>query len=508
MYLTRLSRNIRVQYNLIYGIPISIPIENKLGIYMTRYPNDIKGKKWTVKQLENITQAWKNDTLADGDGLRGDVRVNSDNSISVVFRYGFKWEGKLNWFYCGSFPETELNEIRSNRDKAKHSLKLGINPKTQIKVERIERQAAMEATVNNHEKKRIENLTIEDLFNAWVGFGVNRYDDNHALTLSFNKYILPALKDKPIRELKENDLLTIYREIIKNKKYRTAVRVANEFNQMLSWAEKRKPYRQLLIDGNPAGLISIKKLLPNDYSEERDRVLSSEEIKKLKTIFTDMDIAYHEAGNKYEVERPLIKETQLALWICLGTLCRIGELLKAEWSHIDFKKRLWYLPLSNVKGTSGKKQEQYIYLSNFVFKELKELNELTGNSRWIFPASNKEGHVCEKSVSKQVGDRQVKFKNRKEPLPNRVHTNSLVLGDKAWTPHDLRRTGATMMQSLKIPLDVIDRCQNHIVAGSKIRRHYLKYEYLEEKQYAWELLGERIETIINNNNIYLLKKAI
>ena len=107
-----------------------------------------------------------------------------------------------------------------------------------------------------------------------------------------------------------------------------------------------------------------------------------------------------------------------------------------------------------------------------------------------------------------MGDRQVKFKNRKEPLPNRVHANSLVLGDKAWTPHDLRRTGATMMQSLKIPLDVIDRCQNHIVAGSKIRRHYLKYEYLEEKQNAWELLGERIETIINNDNVYQLRKAI
>ena len=475
---------------------------------MTRYPSDTKGKKWTVKQLQNIPLTWKGDTLSDGDGLNGDVRVNSDNSISVVFRYGFKWERKLNWFYCGSFPETELNDIRSNRDKAKHSLKLGVNPKTQTKVERIERQAAMEATVISHEKKKIENLTIGDLFNAWISFGVNRYDDNHALTLSFNKYILPTLQDTPIKELKENDLLGIYKEIIKHKKYRTAVRVANDVSQMLSWAEKRKPYRQLLIDGNPADLISVKKLLPNDYSEERDRVLSTEEIKKLKTIFTDMEIAYQEADNKYEIERPLIKETQLALWICLGTLCRIGELLKSEWSHIDFNKRLWHIPLSNIKGVSGKKQEQYVYLSDFTLRQFKELQTITGHSKWLFPASNKEGHVCEKSVSKQVGDRQVKFKNRKEPLLNRVHTNSLVLGDEAWTPHDLRRTGATMMQALKIPLDVIDRCQNHILAGSKIRRHYLKYEYLEEKQNAWELLGKRIEVIINNDNVYLLKKVI
>jgi integrase len=221
-----------------------------------------------------------------------------------------------------------------------------------------------------------------------------------------------------------------------------------------------------------------------------------------------MESTYQDATNKYEVERPLIKETQIALWICLGTLCRIGELLKSEWSHVDFKKRIWHIPLSNVKGTSGKKQEQYIYLSNFVLKQFKELHELTNHSKWIFPASNKEGHVCEKSISKQVGDRQIKFKNRKKLLLNRVNTNSLVLGDAAWTPHDLRRTGATMMQSLKIPLDVIDRCQNHILAGSKIRRHYLKYEYLAEKQNAWELLSNRLEMILNNQNVLEFKKAI
>jgi len=36
------------------------------------------------------------------------------------------------------------------------------------------------------------------------------------------------------------------------------------------------------------------------------------------------------AGQKYDSIRPLEKETQLAFWISLGTLCRIGELLQAE----------------------------------------------------------------------------------------------------------------------------------------------------------------------------------
>jgi integrase len=41
------------------------------------------------------------------------------------------------------------------------------------------------------------------------------------------------------------------------------------------------------------------------------------------------------AGQKYDGIRPLKKETQLALWISLLTLCRIGELLQAEWKNVD-----------------------------------------------------------------------------------------------------------------------------------------------------------------------------
>jgi hypothetical protein len=79
-------------------------------------------------------------------------------------------------------------------------------------------------------------------------------------------------------------------------------------------------------------------------------------------------------------------------------------------------------------------------------------------------------------VSKQIGDRQYRFKQRKA-LSNRRNDNSLVLSkgeNGEWTPHDLRRTGATMMQALGVMPDVIDRCQNHVLAGSRVRRHYLK----------------------------------
>ena len=87
----------------------------------------------------------------------------------------------------------------------------------------------------------------------------------------------------------------------------------------------------------------------------------------------------------------------------------------------------------------------------------------------------------------------------RKPLKNRKHDNTLVLAEGKngnWTPHDLRRTGATMMQQLGISLDIIDRCQNHVMAGSKVRRHYLHHDYAEEKAEAWEKLGRRLDEIL------------
>ena len=65
-----------------------------------------------------------------------------------------------------------------------------------------------------------------------------------------------------------------------------------------------------------------------------------------------------------------------------------------------------------------------------------------------------------------------------------------------WTPHDLRRTASTMMQALGVSLDVIDRCQNHVIPGSKIRRHYMHHDYAREKSEAWQKLGSQIDLIL------------
>jgi integrase len=385
-------------------------------------------------------------------------------------------------------------------------VKAGIDPRANKKVVKIEAQAAIVEVIRADEQKRTEALTFNDLYTVWIKDGVNRSDGNKYITQSFGKHAISVLGNIEVRHLTENKLRDVYRAIIAAGKTATAVELSKDVGQMLRWAEKRKPWRALLIDGNPAELVDIKQLVPNDYTKERKRQLSIEEIIKLQMTFETTAQDYAEASQKNIAERPLKKEAQIALWLCLGTICRIGELLMTEWKHVDFEQRTWFIPAANTKGERGRKSDQLVYLSDFTLGQFKQLHALTGDSNWAFPARNTEGHICIKTVSKQVGDRQVKFKSRTRKLKNRVENNNLVVGDEEWTPHDLRRTGATLMQKLKVSREVVNLCQNHVI-GSKVDRVYLLDDYADEKRDAWNKLGDRLEAILSASNVVSLKSA-
>ncbi|TAN29986.1 MAG: site-specific integrase [Castellaniella sp.] len=469
----------------------------------TRYPKAGKGGKWTIRELQSIPTDWHGDTLSDGEGLSGEVRVAKSGKTTARFKYAFRWQNKVAWFQCGTWPTVDLAEIRSNRDAARDKVKAGVNPSTDKAAAKIEAQAEREAVIAQKAAADAERKTVRDLYNVWIVDGVARKDGNKELKRLFNKDVLPELGSIELRKLVDTHILALLRKVAARTNGRLTVVIYRGVTQMLLWAEQRKPWRGLLVDGNPAKLIDVENLLPDDYEEERDRVLSVAEIRELADIFTRMREDYEAApaGAKYEAVRPLKPESELAIWICLGTLCRIGELLMAEWSHVDLEARTWFIPRANVKGQRKQKQDLMVYLSDFSCRQFTRLKELTGKSRWLFPGRNAAGkdlHVCLNSVSKQIGDRQIRFKNRKQ-LSCRRHDNTLVLADGAkgeWTPHDLRRTGATMMQSLRIPLEIIDHCQNHVIKGAKTRRHYFHWSYKEEKREAWTALGNRLDAIL------------
>lgn len=379
--------------------------------------------------------------------------------------------------------------------------------KTGIDVEEYDEKLLKKEEEKKAEQE-IKNKTFSELLKTWLSDGVARKDGNAELQRMFNKDVLPTLGKKRVSDITESDIRSVLRKIVKDRKTnRIAVRIYQDIVQLFKWAEERQPWRKLLSEGNPSKLVKIKQIIEPEYEDiygRRERLLSDEEILELRDHFRESEKEFQQATatKKLSITRPLPQEFQLAVWTCLSTLCRIGELLMSEWKHINFKTGEWLVPKANVKSTRGGRQDLLVFLSPFALKQFKALYELTGHTQWCFPNTKVSAHINEKIPTQHIRDRQTMFRDLKDgKLAHRKTDNSLVLSNGQngkWTPHDLRRTGATMMQKLKILQVIIDRCQNH-VEESKVRRHYQLYDYADEKKEAWEKWGNYLEALLDNN---------
>lgn len=161
----------------------------------------------------------------------------------------------------------------------------------------------------------------------------------------------------------------------------------------------------------------------------------------------------------------------------------------------------WRIPEANSK--NGKAHT--IYLSSFALAQFKMLAAYATSDVWLFPSRDNTHHVCEKSITKQIQGRQTQT-----VLSGRSkHSQALVLPNGCWTPHDLRRTGATLMGELGVMSEVIEKCLNH-TEENKVKRIYQRQELKTEQAAAWWLLGEHINLLIqkdNSNVVPITKKS-
>lgn len=323
-------------------------------------------------------------------------------------------------------------------------------------------------------QQETDNYTVADLFKAWFAT-TRRKDEGAELTRSFNRDVLPILGPMKLTALEEGHIRALLSPIAASGTNRKAVVILNNLKQMFNWANGRKPWK-LLVD-DPTCNLKPEDITQPTYEEiERDRVLSHDDIKALVAQLP---------------KARLVKTTEFAIWLCLSCCTRIGETIKAEWQHIDLEDGVWFIPEANTK---GKAPAHTVYLSAFAIRQFEALKAITGKSKWCFPSEDDTCHLDVKSPTKQIGDRQATLKSAK-PLTNRSKAaDSLVLGTEKWTPHDLRRTGATLLQSLGVEQHVIERMTNH-AEQNRMQRIYQRHDYAAEQREAWANLGKLLDQL-------------
>ncbi|MDX9976348.1 MAG: tyrosine-type recombinase/integrase [FCB group bacterium] len=432
----------------------------------TRHATTGKGSKWTVTELKAIPAAWAGDTISDGGGLFGEVRARADGSVSIRFKYAFRWQGKLAWHQCGTFPDTGIADIRAERDRARQKVADGINPADEKKAAKIEANAKNEAIIAEA-KRQAARRSVSHLFESWAKVELIQHKDGgKEARRMIALHVLPVIGELAVADVRKSHIAEVLDPMLSRGTPRMAKVILGKMRQMFRFAVERD-----LIEADPTATFKKSKVGGKDV--ERDRVLSEEEIRELAQKAPQAALAY---------------STETAIWVQLSTCCRIGELLAARWDHLDLKGGTWNIPAENSK--NGKPHT--IYLSEFAVVQFEKLKTLNGNSAWCYPNRDDDGPVDSKSVTRQVGDRQ---RDGRIALSKRSpHTAALMLKGGRWTPHDLRRTGATLMTILGVLPEVAERCLNH-VEENRIKRVYQRHTYTNEMREAWRLLGERLELL-------------
>lgn len=440
----------------------------------------------TVKALQALTSQDNGRRISMGESLYGMVRAGQDGVISVHVVWRYKIGGKIRQTSIGTWKEPggkSLKELREIKNQLAIDRANGKDPIADKEADRLKKQAdqieAKQTQITRLQALAAKDarMTVRGLFDLWQRTDLTKRQDGGSEALrAFEADVFPLIGDVAAADVTKAHIQRIIDTMLTRGVKRMTERVFSDLRQLFGFAIDRDH-----IEADPTARIKKHKI---GGSVERDRVLSeSEMIEFFKRLPSS----------------GLVESSQCALIIQLATVTRIGEVLGARWEHVDFERRLWTLPETK----NGKRHT--VHLNEVALKQFETLHQHTGLTEWVFPASRLDGPVCAKTVTKQVADRQ---RGHSKPMSGRSkQTDSLMLPGGNWRPHDLRRTGATLMAELGVLPDVIERCLNH-TEQSKIKRIYQRPQYDSPMREAWQRLGDRLSLVSNKpNNVLTINKV-
>ncbi len=398
--------------------------------------------------------------IKDGGGLFVRIRPIT-NGGKISFRVSYRFDKKPKWI---DLRAKTLPEARAERDEIKNLLRKGVNPKLERKLE-LERNKQQQQEDLEAIAKLQARMTVRDLFVNWCEIDLIKRKDKQEVIRMFEKDVLPDLGNLYVEDIRKGHIALLISKLKKREVLHLARNLLKLIRQMFRYAVNSD-----FIEFDPTASLSIAKITTKPT--ERERNLSELEVRALARQLPSAK---------------LLISTECAIWICLSTTCRIGELCKAKSLDIDFENKTWTIPKQNSKN----KKAHTIFLSDFALEQFIKLKEFSTNEVWLFPNRDGSSHVCDKSITKQIGGRQTET-----IMSNRSKCNqALVLSGGKWTPHDLRRTGATLMGDLGISSDVIDKCLNH-TEENKMKRTYQRQKLEKEQAQAWCALGDRLNNLV------------
>ena len=259
------------------------------------------------------------------------------------------------------------------------------------------------------------------------------------------RHLLPALKNRLLAEIETSDILAIIDPIKAKGRVQEARQVLILAKNVFQHAIVRQK-----ITRNPARDIPLKMIGP---AGERERALSKDE---LRALFAAMAAATF-----------LSREHVIAIELLLLTLCRKGELLNSEWSHVDLDAAEWNVPATLMKGGRA----HTVPLSPRAVALFRELKDRAGGSPFVLPAMLGRR-------DKPMADATLNWALKQIAHPR--GENAALLTIPHFTLHDLRRTGSTQLNEAGYNADWIEHSLAHATPGN--RGKYARLTWLDDRR--------------------------
>lgn len=365
-----------------------------------------------IKALEPEASDYR---VLDSRGLYLSVRKIGTKSWTLRYK---RPNGKWAWMGLGGFPAVSAKKAR--RDAAEW---------LELSADGIDLREYKSGGKSKPTFKEAAEEWYDRKLKAGRAIGTTRQ-----MRIYLDKEVLPFIGDKALDDVTRADCAAIQARMEKREAYVMAGKVGGWLRQIYSLA-----IGQGKCELNPASElrgIAVDKPAERQYPH----LLESELPGFLKAL----------SGSSARFNSLVL------LRLVMRTASRPGMARFAEWSEMDLEKGEWVIPASKMKT----RRDHVVPLARQTVEDLRELEEITGRARYVFPGfGSKNPTMSENTVNKVIA--QVGYEGR-------------LVG------HGTRHTASTLLREHGWPRDYVEMQLAHVEQG--IAGVYNKAQYLEKRR--------------------------
>jgi len=401
-------------------------------------------------QVKSAKPKEKDYKLSDGGGLYLLVATTGGKRWRLKYRF----HGKEKLLALGIYPDISLSEARNRRHEARNLVANGIDPSAEKKVAK-EAKAALQAN------------SFETIAREWHKHmqGRKEWSKEHAETIltRLEKDIFPWIGSKPITEVNARTIKDILDRIRSRGVIETARRALTIMGQVYRYAIMTDKAEYDISAGFRGYLPAISKT--------RKHMAAVTDPKELAPLLRAIDT--YQGGHV----------AKCALKLLPLVFVRPGELRHMEWSEIDFDAAEWNIPGQKMK----MKEPHLVPLSKQAISILKEIQPLTGNSKYVFPST--------RSFARCMSDNTINASFRRMGFD----------GDTI-TGHGFRATARTILDEvLHQRIDIIEHQLAHAVRDPN-GRAYNRTSHLAERRRMMQQWADYLDKLKSGAKVMQLSK--